>query len=289
MGTLAALAAGVRAASTLRTLGHPLEAAENLWPILQRLESAYVDNRSDVDLVLTTLEARVANCRVIGDLSTDASKRNGLVWANRAVDIARIFRGSTVETQALIQLGNQLRISGEYQAAIDVLNEVRRRSTSAKEHANASAWAARAAAEADLGRDFDEYIADAKDALDLASDDALVNRVSLSEVEARGRLDLGVRNLGNFLDSPQSEGEVAPQWNIIARITLAEAFYRSGDSGLASETLLAAAIEARKVWLPRQIERAIAIAEVEGGIGGKELAAHMRRNLLIPRQSAGVV
>lgn len=255
---LAALTGSVRKAGTLRNLGRPIDAADLLWPTLEVLERHHLADDSNIEVSFAVLEARLVNCRIVGDLAYHSNRHQGLIWARRAIKIGWLFKGTTSELHASIQFGNQLRIAGQTGNALKVFENVRLRTGSSHDGAMTAAGSARAAAEAGQASEFSYYISQAHDLLSKSNDDALVNRLSFGEIEARGRLELGLPLRELPILGPDSV--VAPQWGVIAKLTRAEMLVGDGSPAEGLALVSEATREAQRIWLPRQIERAIGIA-----------------------------
>ncbi|MFI7700804.1 hypothetical protein [Nonomuraea sp. NPDC049480] len=121
---------------------------------------------------------------------------------------------------------------------------------------------ARTLAELGDAEQFDTAIFDLKRFVDSHHGTPLVNSFVVREVHLRGSLVTGRLHAAMRLaeaDIPDATG-VAPQWQTIERVTVAEVFRASGDESAASEALLQSIATAESTRLPHQIQRAMRAA-----------------------------
>lgn len=278
---LFAAAATVRAATQLRNDGHLLAAADALWPTLDLLLRHRQDMLHDPDLISVLVEAMSANTRIVGDLATTQSREHGLISARRAFDLARVYTDDQTRARSLIQVGNQLRICDRPDEAVAQLKLAYESAQDPRDQASAAERIARAAVNAENLDDFIVYLRKAKEALERCDqDDALVNETSLTEIETRGQLALGLtRRASDRVQSAPGADQTAPQWIAISDITHADAVLSDGEIEHGLELLESAAAASLNLHIPRQTERAASIAERMRTPAGLELALALRTQL----------
>ncbi|MBB6546881.1 helix-turn-helix domain-containing protein [Nonomuraea rubra] len=259
----------IRLASIARESGHSAEAINELWPLVWRLEARLADGHADRAAAQLLGQARAMLGVALGDVLPEESLASAARWTGRALLIAHRLDDVALLTRALRVHGNELRKIGKKPAAAARLQ---RASDIAPPSERGAVLIPLARTLAELGNAeyFDTTITDLQRFVDSHHGTPLVNPFVVREVHLRGLLATGRLQDATRLagaDTPDAAG-VAPQWQTIERVTVAEVFRANGDEAAASHALLQSIATAESTRLPHQIQRAMraargALPEVE--------------------------
>ena len=282
----------IRLAEIARQSGRAVDAVNELWPLLARLEARIADGRTERDVLLLLTQARVAFGTSLGHVLPEERLATAARWTGRAVRIAQHLDDSALIAQPLRMHGNELRKAGHLGAAVTRLQHAVDLSANGPERGAALILLARAAGEYGDPDTFDQAITRARHLLDSTDQRTILfNPFSLREVQLRGLLSTGRATDAISLADPQpaDSAQVAPQWRIIERVTAAEVLIAGGDTDAAAQTLDVAIAAAHVHRLPHQIQRAIRAArkaprEIADDIAAAGHAAltHLTHQLTLP-------
>ncbi|MGI5293035.1 helix-turn-helix transcriptional regulator [Nonomuraea polychroma] len=251
----------IRLASVARESGHSAEAINELWPLVWRLEARLAQGHADHAAVQLLGQARAMLGVALGDVLPEENLASAARWTGRALTLATRLDDIDLLVCALRVHGNELRKIGKKPAAAARLQRAADVAP-ASEHGAVLIPLARALAELGDVEQFDTAIIGLQRFVDSNHGTPLVNSFVVREVHLRGLLVTGRLHEAIRLaeaDIPDATG-VAPQWQTIERVTVAEVFRASGDQAAASEALLQSIATAESTRLPHQIQRAMRAA-----------------------------
>ncbi|MFC5828079.1 helix-turn-helix domain-containing protein [Nonomuraea insulae] len=251
----------IRLASVARESGHSAEAINELWPLVWRLEARLAQGRADRAAAQLLGQARAMLGVALGDVLPEESLAAAARWTGRALLIAHRLDDVALLARALRVHGNELRKIGKKPAAAARLQRASDIAP-ASERGAVLIPLARTLAELGNVEHFDNAIIDLRRFVDSHHGTPLVNPFVLREVHLRGLLATGRLQEAARLaeaDTPDAAG-VAPQWQTIERVTVAEVFRATGDKTAASQALLQSIATAENTRLPHQIQRAMRAA-----------------------------
>jgi hypothetical protein len=109
---------------------------------------------------------------------------------------------------------------------------------------------------------FDAAVTGLRHIVDTAEPTPIVNAYVLREVRLRGLLSAGRTEEATRLAAanPPDASGVAPQWQAIERVTMAQIHRAQGDSTAAAAALRESIITAERFRLPHQLQRAVRAA-----------------------------
>ncbi len=277
----------VRLAEVARRSGRAVEAVNELWPLVARLEARAADGRLERDTLHLLASARLALGVSLGTVLPEERLTGAAAWTGKALVLARHLDDESLLAAILRMHGNELRKAGRLPAAVARLEHAVAVSTDPGGRGAAFALLARAAGEAAMPDRFTEAIDTCRKLLDVGTGEGmLLNPFTLREIHARGLLSLNrASDALHALDGTDPGEPVAPQWQVIERVTTGEVLAAGGEHVGAEDALTAAIATAERRRLPHQLQRAIRVADRSGmvRIGAAGRAALQRlRGLLAP-------
>lgn len=257
----------IRLAEIARQAGRAVDAVNELWPLVARLEARAAEGHLERDTLVLLGRARVALGVSLGTVLPEERLAAAARWTGKALIIAERLEDPSFLAHTLRMHGNELRKANRIPAAIKRLCRAVALSTDRNGQGTAFAFLARAAGE-DGQRDlFDEAIERYRDLLDSGHDRGmLLNPFTFREIHLRGliatcRAPQAVRVMQT---SRIDATPAAPQWHIIERVTAGQVHLAAGDRAAATEALRTALTAAEAHRLPHQIQRTIRTARGGG-------------------------
>lgn len=250
----------IRLAGIARDAGYAVNAVNELWPLIARLEARACNGRTERDVDIMLAHGRAVFGTALGDVLPEERLATAARWTGRAVRAAERLDDQAALAHALRRHGNELRKAGHPAAAVIRLNEALRISSNTTDRGEALALLARTAgelAEADL---FDWAVSQANQQLETAAEHTILfNPHSLTEIHMRGLLATGRPAAAASLIPPsaQTSPPAAPQWAIIERVTAGSVLIAVGELDHAADELRWAVAEAEDRRLPHQIQRIV--------------------------------
>ncbi|WP_406639200.1 helix-turn-helix transcriptional regulator [Amycolatopsis sp. WGS_07] len=257
----------IRLAEIVRQSGKAVEAVNELWPLVARLEARAAEGRLERDTLLLLASARLALGVSLGTVLPEERLTGAAAWTGKALRLARHLDDTPFLAHTLRMHGNELRKANRLSAAVARLEHAVAVSSDPAGHGSALALLARASADAGLGDKFDTAIDGCRRALDAGAENGmLLNPFTMREIHARGLLSLGRPGDALRVLHASGAGEpAAPQWQVIENVTTGEVLAATGEHAGSAETLRTAIATAEKRRLPHQLQRAIRAAE-RGGL-----------------------
>ncbi len=281
----------IRLAEIARQAGRAVDAVNELWPLIARLEARAAEGHIERDTLVLLAQARVALGVSLGTVLPEERLAAAACWTGKALIIAEHLEDPSFLAHTLRMHGNELRKANRTPAAIKRLSRAVDLSTDREGRGTALAFLARAAGEHGERDMFYEAIERYRDLLD--SGDArgmLFNPFTFREIHLRGLVSTGrTAEAIRIMQTSQADAmPAAPQWHIIERVTAGQVHLAAGDRTGASEALRTALTAAEAHRLPHQIQRTIRAAQSSGltEISASGQAALLRLNrLLAPPES----
>ena len=263
----------VRLAEIARQAGRAVEAVEELWPLVARLEARLREGRIDYGTASLLARARATLGTSLGHVLAEERMYLAACWTGRAMRLARHLDDGGFLGHVLRMHGNELRKAGREGAAIARLTEAAELSRDGKERGQTLILLARAAGEQGNAGLHDGSVAAAERLMDVAgSSGILFTPFSLREVRMRGLMGTGrVAVAAELAQSRPGPGEApAPQWAAIEAVTSADALSAAGDLSSAHALYSEALALAVRHRLPHQIQR---VVRSTGAAGLEEVRA----------------
>jgi tetratricopeptide (TPR) repeat protein len=255
----------VRLAEIARQSGRVVEAVNELWPLVARLEARAAEGRLERDTLLLLASARLALGVSLGTVLPEERLTGAAVWTGKALVLARHLDDAEFLAGTLRMHGNELRKAGRLQAAVARLEHAAAVATDHSGRGAAFALLARAAGESGLPDRFATAIDECRTLMETAAaDEMLLNPFTLREIHARGLLALGRADEARAVLDRGAGDPAAPQWHVIERVTAGEVLAAGGEHAGAEEALTAAIATAERRRLPHQLQRAIRAAQRTG-------------------------
>ncbi|UUV32300.1 helix-turn-helix domain-containing protein [Amycolatopsis roodepoortensis] len=254
----------IRLADIARQAGRAVDAVNELWPLVARLEARAAEGRLDPHTLRLLAHGRLSLGVSLGTVLPEERLTGAAVWTGKALLIARHLDDPAFLGHALRMHGNELRKADRLPAAIARLEHAAAIATTPDDRGTAVALLARAAGEARHEHRFTEAISECHRVLDQVpyQDGMLLNPFSLREIHARGLVCLNrpVDAL-NVLSRPAATAPAAPQWQVIEHVTHGETLAAMGDHNGSAETLTVAIHAAENRRLPHQLQRVVRAAD----------------------------
>lgn len=252
----------IRLAEIARRSGHAVDAVNELWPLIARLEARAATGRSERDVAVLLVHARVAFGTSLGHILPEERLATAAYWTGKAFRAAGHLGEHPLLAHVLRMHGNELRKAGYLKAGAGRLTQALTLSRSQTERGETLALFARAAGELGEPDLFDHAIHDATQILDRSGEyTMLFNPFALREIHLRGLLATGRAGAAAALARTASPGgrPTAPQWEIIERVTSADVLATAGQPEHAATALKEAVTSAEHRHLPHQIQRVIRV------------------------------
>jgi transcriptional regulator with XRE-family HTH domain len=257
----------IRLAEIARQAGRAVDAVNELWPLIARLEARAIEGHIERDTLILLGQARVALGVSLGTVLPEERLAAAARWTGKALTIAERLDNPSFLAHTLRMHGNELRKANRVPAAITRLYRAVDLSTDREGQGTALAFLARAAGEHGNRDMFDNAIARYRDLLDHGHPHGmLVNPFTFREIHLRGLISTGraAEAVRIMQTSHASTTPAAPQWHIIERVTAGQVHLAAGDRDGAGDALRTALTAAEAHRLPHQIQRTIRTAQ-DGG------------------------
>lgn len=262
-------ASTIRLAEISRHAGNALQAANELWPLIARLEARLAEGFIERDVAFLLARARIAFGTCLGNVLPEEKLVLAARWTGKGLRVAQRLDDPPLNAYALRMHGNELRKAGRPAAAVARLRHAVALTDHPVERGEALTLLARASGDHGDSTLFNATIADQRRALDAVTEHtSLFNPFTIREVHIRGLLATGQNDRALRLASTaESQPAVlASQWAVIEHITMSEALLRTGEHDDARQLLQATISEAERNRLPHQLQRIIAIATSRSGL-----------------------
>jgi transcriptional regulator with XRE-family HTH domain len=258
----------IRLAEIARQAGRAVDAVNELWPLIARLEARAVEGHVERDTLVLLGKARVALGVSLGTILPEERLAAAARWTGKALIIAEHLEDRSLLAHTLRMHGNELRKANRTPAAIRRLSRAVALSSDREGQGTALAFLARAAGEHGERDLFDEAIGRYRTLLDSGpAQGMLLNPFTFREVHIRGLVSTGrvAEAVRIMRASHPDTAPAAPQWRIIERVTAGQVNLAAGDCACAGEALRTALSAAETHRLPHQIQRTIRAAQ-RGGL-----------------------
>lgn len=259
----------VRLADLARAAGRAADAVPELWAVVLNLERRVGSGHPEPDVLRVLALARTSLGVCLGTILPEERLQVAVRWTGRGETAARLLSDEApgLWSSALQMHGNELRKIGRNDEAVRMLCAAVESAPDDVRRGPALVLLARAAAQAgDAGlfsssrRAVDGLLAEGGP----IAGSPLVHPYVWTEVRLRGLLDLGRPAAAIDLAAGVSEDAgppPAPQWSVIAAVTMARVLLTAGDRSGAIERLEVALEGARRHRLPHQAQRTARLAD----------------------------
>lgn len=276
----------IRLAEIARQAGRAVDAVNELWPLIARLEARAAERHIERETLVLLGQARVALGVSLGTVLPEERLAAAARWTGKALTIAERLEDPFFLAHTLRMHGNELRKANRVPAAIQRLIRAVDLSADREGQGTALAFLARAAGEQGDRDMFDRAITRFRDLLDSGpAQGMLFNPFTLREIHLRGLVSTGrAAEAFQIMQTGHTDAtRAAPQWHIIERVTAGQVHLASGDHDTASEALYTALTAAEAHRLPHQIQRTVRAADSGGltEITTEGQAALLRLNRLL--------
>jgi transcriptional regulator with XRE-family HTH domain len=257
----------IRLAEIARQAGRAVEAVNELWPLIARLEARAAEGHVERETLVLLAQARVALGVSLGTVLPEERLAAAARWTGKALIIAERLGDPFLLAHTLRMHGNELRKANRIPAAIARLNRAVALSTDREGQGAALAFLARAAGEHGDRDMFDNAIDRFRDVLHNGpARGMLFNPFTFREVHLRGLLSTGrtAEAVQVMRTDHADAAPAAPPWRIIERVTAGQVHLAAGDRDGAADALRTALAAAEAHRLPHQIQRTIRAAHSGG-------------------------
>jgi transcriptional regulator with XRE-family HTH domain len=254
----------IRLAELARQSGRAVEAVNELWPLVARLEARAAEGHIERETMVLLGQARLALGVSLGTVLPEERLVTAAHWTGKALVVAERLDNRQFLAHALSMHGNELRKADRVGAGVARLQRAAQLADSVEAKGTALALLARAAGEQGNPDLFDQALDGYRSLLDTGrARSMLFNPFSFREIELRGLVSTGrapqaVRIIQTGIPDAMP---VAPQWHIIERVTAGQVLAAANRSDEAENALRTAIIAAETSRLPHQIQRVIRAAE----------------------------
>lgn len=253
----------IRLAEIARRSGHAVDAVNELWPLIARLEARVATGHPERDVAVLLVHARVAFGTSLGHILPEERLASAAYWTGKALRVAGRIGERPLLAHVLRMHGNELRKAGHLKAGAERLTQALTLTRSQTERGETLALFARAAGELGDPELFDHVILGATQILDRTDEHTMLfNPFALREIHLRGLLATGRADAAAALARTVSSRHTpaAPQWQIIERVTSADVLATAGQPEHAATALKEAVTSAELRHLPHQLQRVIRVA-----------------------------
>lgn len=254
----------IRLAEIARQSGRAVDAVNELWPLVARLEARAAEGRAERDTMILLGQGRAALGVSLGTVLPEERLTAAARWTGKALVIAERLGDRAFLAHALRMHGNELRKADHVGAAIARLSRAVAVSEDREGQGAAFALLARAAGEHGNPDLFDLAINGYRERLDSGGGRSMLfNPFTFREIELRGLVATGrAAAAARVMQTGQpGAAPVAPQWHIIERVTAGEVLLAARQPDGAEASLRAALMAAEMHRLPHQIQRTIRAAK----------------------------
>ncbi|GAB3494035.1 helix-turn-helix transcriptional regulator [Amycolatopsis cihanbeyliensis] len=263
----------IRLAEIARQSGRAVDAVNELWPLVARLEARAAEGHTERDTLVLLGHGRAALGVSLGTVLPEERLTAAARWTGKALLVAERLGDPAFLAHVLRMHGNELRKAEHHRAAVARLDRAIAVSPDRAGQGAAYALLARAAGEQGNPIQFDEAIGHYRDLLDSRHGRGMLfNPFTFREIHLRGLVATGrAADAARIMATDLADASpVAPQWHIIERVTAGQVLIAAGDRDAAEDALNAALVTAESHRLPHQIQRTIRAASGSGLIGVAE-------------------
>jgi transcriptional regulator with XRE-family HTH domain len=253
----------IRLAEIARQSGRAVDAVNELWPLVARLEARAAEGRAERDTMILLGQGRAALGVSLGTVLPEERLTAAARWTGKALVIAERLGDRAFLAHALRMHGNELRKADHVGAAIARLSRAVAVSEDSEEQGVAFALLARAAGEHGDPDLFDLAISGYRERLDDGDGRSMLfNPFTFQEIRLRGLVGTGRASAAvQIMRTHQLDATpAAPQWHVIERVTAGQVLLTAGQPDEASDALRTALLAAEAHRLPHQIQRIIRVA-----------------------------
>jgi transcriptional regulator with XRE-family HTH domain len=253
----------IRLAELARSAGRAVEAVNELWPLVARLEARAAEGHLERATLAVLGQAWVSLGVSLGTVLPDERLWVATRWTGKGLTAARHLDSPALTEYALQMHGNELRKAGHAAPAVTVLQQAAATATTDQERGAALTLLARAAGQTGNSALFAEVSSSYLRLADTHTGDGLLfTPFTWREIQLRGLLNTGNHTAALHLAREAGNDPApAPQWHVIERITYADVLATCGDIAAAEAILLEAVDLGRQYRLPHQIQRASHVAQ----------------------------
>lgn len=258
----------IRLAEIARQSGHAVDAVNELWSLVARLEARAVEGHAERDTLILLGHGRAALGVSLGTVLPEERLTAAARWTGKALQVAERLDDPVFLAHALRMHGNEIRKAGHPTAAVARLNRAIEVSTDREGRGAAYALLARASGERGDPHLFDHAINGYRDLLDSGGiRGMLFNHFTYREIQLRGLISTDRPSIAaHIMETAQPDAlPAAPQWHIIERVTAGQVLIAAGERDAAEDAFRTAVASAESHRLPHQIQRTIRAAN-EGGL-----------------------
>jgi hypothetical protein len=258
----------IRLAEIARQAGRAVDAVNELWPLVARLEARAAEGHAERDTLILLGHGRAALGVSLGTVLPEERLTAAARWTGKALVVAERLGDSAFLAHALRMHGNELRKADHVRAAVARLSRAVVVSDDREGQGAAFALLARAAGEQGNPDLFDHAIGGYRNLLDNGGGRGMLfNPFTFGEIHLRGLVSTGraAEAVQIMQNSRPTAAPVAPQWHIIERVTAGQVLLAARQRDGAEEALRTALIAAESHRLPHQIQRTIRAAN-DGGL-----------------------
>ncbi|WP_433521600.1 helix-turn-helix domain-containing protein [Nocardia pseudovaccinii] len=261
----------VRLADIARQAGHAVEAVNELWPLVARLEARAAEGHFERDSLILLAQARVALGVSLGTVLPEERLASAARWTGQAVNVAARLDDPRFYAHTLRMHGNELRKAGQLESATTHLHQSLELSSEPPNQGASLAFLARASGELGDRTQFDAALAAYRNLLERNTGSGLLFQpFTLREIYLRGLLRTGRAEEAGRIVHTTIGTPAAPQWHIIERVTAGEVLAHNHEPDAAEDAFRQAIRAGEQHRLPHQIQR---IIRATTNTGMRELAA----------------
>jgi transcriptional regulator with XRE-family HTH domain len=260
---LAFAESAIRLAELARSAGRAVEAVNELWPLVARLEARAAEGHLEQATLAVLGQAWISLGVSLGTVLPDERLWVATRWTGKGLTAARQLGSPALTEYALQMHGNELRKAGHAAPAVTILQQAAATATTDQERGAALTLLARAAGQTRNSALFAEVSSSYLRLADTHTGGGLLfTPFTWREIQLRGLLDTGNHTAALHLAREAvNDPPPAPQWHVIERITYADVLATCGDIAAAEAILLEAVELGRQYRLPHQIQRASHVAQ----------------------------
>jgi hypothetical protein len=246
----------IRLAIIARQAGHGVEAVNELWPLVTRLETRVADGHIERDVLLLLARARAELGVSLGYVLPEERLASAARWTGRALWLAERLDEPELLAFALRVHGNELRKIDHIGAAVTRLLRAAQL-VSDRERGDILVQLSRATGELGDPALFDQAIESARRLADGNTVAPLTSPYALHEVHLRGLAHTGRSQQAIALLAQHQTAATAmpPQWEAILHVTSGEVLLAHTDVVQAAAAFHNAMSIAERHRLPHQIQR----------------------------------
>ncbi|HEV2782915.1 MAG TPA: helix-turn-helix transcriptional regulator [Actinophytocola sp.] len=257
----------IRLAEVARKAGCAVDAVNELWPLVARLETRAAEGLLERDALILLGQGRAALGVSLGTVLPEERLATAARWTGKAVRVAERLGDHAFLGHALRMHGNELRKANHPAAALARLTHAAALANDREGVGTSYALLARAAGDHGYPDLFDHALDCCRKLMDGGvAHGMLFNPFAFREIWLRGLMSTGRATAAvRIIQTDDSDWRpVAPQWRVIERVTTGEVLLTAGQRDAAEDALRTALSSAERHRLPHQIQRGIRAAAAGG-------------------------